>query len=89
MTNDTFRTNTVVNSPKTIELMRSIKEKATELEHLYDKAINAVHITHDKKNMRNFSNLREIALAKTKLEESVMWGIKAATKTEYYEITGK
>lgn len=83
MPQDTFRNNTIINPPEILELMRDIKEKAQELEFLYEKCINAVHIKYDKKCMKNFSNLREIALAKTKLEESVMWGIKGATKTIY------
>jgi len=83
MTIDRYRKEPMVNPPETMELMRSIKEKAEELEFLYEKSMNVVDVTVDKKHMKNFSNLREISLAKTKLEESVMWGIKAATKSTY------
>lgn len=72
-----------VTSRKTIETMRAIRDKAEELEFLFDKSINSTLVTVDKSRMKNFTNLREVALAKTKLEEAVMWGLKAAAKAEY------
>lgn len=77
--------NDTVTSKKTIEVMRAIKDKAEELEYLFDKSINATVISVDKNMMKNFTNLREVALAKTKLEEAVLWGLKAAAKAEYDE----
>lgn len=74
-----------ITSRKTIETMRAIRDKAEELEFLFDKSINATLVTVDKNRMKNFTNLREVALAKTKLEEAVMWGLKAAAKAEYDE----
>ena len=49
------------------ESMEKIKVKAEELETLFDE-INNPNIG------------REIALAKTKLEETIMWAIKGLTK---------
>jgi hypothetical protein len=81
-TKDKFRKDYVVNPPEVIELIRHMKQKAEELNHLYDKAITTSKVMVDNSKMDNFINLREIQLAKTKLEESIMWGVKGATK--YY-----
>lgn len=48
-------------------MMRRIKEKAEELETLYTEASDP-------------DIGREIALAKTNLEQSVMWAVKGVTK---------
>jgi hypothetical protein len=81
-TKDKFRKDYVVNPPEVIELIRRMKQKAEELNFLYDKAITSSKVVVDNSKMDNFINLREISLAKTKLEESIMWGVKGATK--YY-----
>jgi len=82
MKNDKFRTDYATNPPEVIELMRDIKQKAQELDFLYGKAMTVTKVNVDNNRMDNYVNLREIALARRKLEESVMWGIKGATK--YY-----
>jgi hypothetical protein len=48
-------------------LMEEIKLKAGDLYNLFE-------------NVATTDNGREIALAKTKLEESVMWAVKGLTK---------
>lgn len=64
---DTFRKEYRPLTDSEKESMEKIKIKAEELETLFDEVNNP-----------NIG--REIALAKTKLEESIMWAVKGITK---------
>lgn len=62
---DTFRKNfTPLNEQQKAEML-AIKEKAEELEELFNKSIQR--------------EPRLMAVAKTNLEQSVMWAVKAVT----------
>ena len=63
---DIFRKSYIPLDGRCIEIMSCIKEKA---QSLYDEIENC-SVENDKRHM---------ALAKTKLEESVMWAIKGIT----------
>lgn len=65
---DTFRKEFTPNSPETVDWMMEVKEKAEVL-------LNAI----DKPRAGNFAGNREIALAKTNLEQAVMWAVKGIT----------
>lgn len=64
---DTFRKEYTPLTDAQKEMVLKIKQKADELEALFDE-VNTPNIG------------REIALAKTKLEESIMWAVKGVTK---------
>ena len=49
------------------EFLSKLKDKASELHNLYEDVMNP-------------NNVRETSLAKTKLEESIMWMVKGLTK---------
>lgn len=68
---DTFRKEFTPNSPETVDWMMDVKEKASVLFEAIDKPRSG-----------NFSGNREIALAKTNLEQAVMWAVKGITSRE-------
>lgn len=65
------------------ELMANLKDKALELYDLYDQ-VGRLEVDAESDNESKTGSTskcgREIALAKTKLEESVMWAVKGLTK---------
>ena len=65
---DTFRKEFKPNSPETVDWMMDVKEKAEVL-----------MMAIDKPRAENFSGNRELALAKTNLEQAVMWAVKGIT----------
>lgn len=58
------------------DLMAKVKEKASELYELFV----VVQYPNESSEPKASSNGREVALAKTKLEEAVMWAVKGITK---------
>lgn len=58
------------------DLMAKVKEKALELYEL----LVLVQYPNESSEPKASSNGREVALAKTKLEEAVMWAVKGITK---------
>ena len=63
---DTFRKTYTPLTDEQKSQMQAVKEKAAELEQLYNEAITP-------------ENGREIAIGKTNLEQSVMWAVKGIT----------
>lgn len=70
---DVFHKEYGVLSDETKAFIKQIKEKAEELEQLFNKRPGC-----DPSSI--FPDSRESALAKTKLEESVMWFVKGICK---------
>jgi hypothetical protein len=70
---DTYRKEYRPLTDKEKQLMEKIKIRAEKLEVLFDKV-------NTNRNEIPSASGREIALAKTKLEEAIMWAIKGLTK---------
>lgn len=71
---DPFRTTYRELSAGEKDLVTAIKEVASDLYIMFDAAAQPPDLG------ASVSNLREMALAKTKLEEAVMWAVKGITK---------
>lgn len=68
---DVFRINDLVPNESTSEHIHAIKSKAMELYRMFNKSPDSESTLPD---------CREIALAKTNLEQAVMWAVKGITK---------
>ncbi len=73
---DRFRKEYRKLSPAEVVLCGEIKDKAAELDHLLQQAVAVPGSDLAAAGEKN----RAVALSRTKLEESVMWGIKAITQ---------